>query len=171
MKGFIPVEIPTKRYIRAYLIAHYGDKPVMSTDSKIGNKFHDLLINKRNERRSEFSNKRYNARIRLYVNMHTFHHRGANLHETNIKNFNLFVEKEIKEKFYFLMDTYIDLLPSFESNLPQVRRRLGIDFDAWDTDSMRKDYYRYRLGANLPLLYDKITARTVPSGAIADAAF
>ncbi len=70
-----------------------------------------------------------------------------------------------------MMDTFIEMLPSFESNLPEVRRRLGITTNDWDSDSMRKDYYRYRLASSLPLLYDKINARTVPSVQFADAAF
>lgn len=173
MKGYIPIEIPTKRYIKAYLMARYGDKPIMSSDSMIGNKLYDLLQNKRNEDRKRFANKRYNAKIRIYVFYHVFNHRGANLHETNLKRFNLFVEQIIKEQFYFLMDTYIDMLPSFESNLPEVRRRLGITVHDWDSDSMRKDYYRYRLRTARPLLYEKsdISAVTVPSVSNADAAF
>ncbi|HYC27874.1 MAG TPA: hypothetical protein VEB42_03645 [Chitinophagaceae bacterium] len=172
MKGYIPVEIPTKRYIKAYLCANLGEKPIMTSDHKIGNKFYDLLHNKRNERKSEFSNKRYNAKVRLFVNYHTFTHRGANLHETNIKNFNLFVEKEVKEKFYDLMDFYIEVLPSFEANLPLVRKKLGIILDDdWSDDSMKKDYYRHRLEKGLPLLYNKTSARTVPSGNISDIAF
>lgn len=171
MKGYIPIEIPTKRYIKAFLCSKFGEKPLMSPDSKIGNKFYDLLSNKRNERKSEFANKRYNARIRLFVSYHTFTHRGANLHETNIKNFNLFVEKEVKDQFYFLMDTYIEMLPSFEGNLPQVRQRLGIDLEDWSDDSMKKDYYRYRLEQGKSLLYDKTSARIVPSIRFLDAAF
>ena len=93
MKGYIPVEIPTKRYIKAFLCAKYGEKPLMTTDSKIGNKLYDLLCHKTNERKKEFANKRYNSTVRPLVSYHTFKQRGANLHETNIKSFNLFVEK------------------------------------------------------------------------------
>lgn len=171
MRGFIPIEIPTKRYIKAYMQAQLGERPLMTTETHIGNKLFDLLRNKRNERRTEFANKRYNARMRIYVSYHTFKQRGANLHETNIKNFNLFIEREIKEKFYFLMDTYIDMLPSFEANLPQVRKKLGICVEDWDCDSMRKDYYRYRLANGKALLYDKNATRTVPSFSYADASF
>ena len=163
MKGYIPIEIPTKAYIRAYVLAQLGEQPVMNTEHQIGSKLYDVLNHECNERKSEFANKRYNARLRVYVNYHTFRHRGAFLNETNIKNFNLFIEQEVKNKFRFMMDLYIELHPSFEANLPKVRAKLGIEMEDWDTDSMKKDYYRYRLRSGKKLLYDKSIARTVPS--------
>lgn len=169
---YIPVEIPTKRYIKAYLTAHFGEKPLMNTDSIVGSKLYDLLQSKRNERKSEFASKRYNATVRLLVSFHTFHHRGANLNETNIKNFNLFVENLIKEQFRMYMDFYIDILPSFEANLPAVRQKLGIIHDDdWMDDSIKKDYYRYRISIGKPLLYKKNVARTVPSERVENLAF
>lgn len=172
MKGYIPVEIPTKRYIKAYLCANFGDKPLMNTETTVGSKLYDLLSNKRNEDRTRFSNQRYNARVRLLVSFHTFRQRGANLHETNIKNFNIFVEKKLKESFYLLMDMYIEILPSFEANLPAVRKQLGIlDDEDWSADSMKKDYYRYRLRTGKPLLYEKNSTVTVPSMRWDDLAF
>ena len=169
MKNCIPVEIPTKRYIAAYVKSKLGDKPFMSTDHKIGQKLHDVLEHSTNERRKEFANKRYNEKLRIYISNHTFSQRGANLNETNIKNLNLFIEEIIKDEFRLLMDTLMEIFPSFTANLPTIRRKLGIDIEAWDDDSMRKDYYRYRLRSGLPLLYDKsskTSTRTVPSRAV-----
>jgi len=163
MKGYIPVEIPTKRYIRAFVLAKFGDKPMMSTQHEIGSKFYDLLNHHTNERKSEFANIRYNSRLKLYVSYHTFRQRGANLNETNIKNFNIYIEREIKECFRFYMDFYIEILPSFEANLPVVRRKLGIDIEDWNDDSIRKDYYRYRKRTGKPALYAKTSTRIVPS--------
>ena len=45
------------------------------------------------------------------------------------------------------------------------------DIEAWDSDSMKKDYYRYRLSKGKPLLYNKIITRSVPSEKLTDAAF
>ena len=162
MKGWIPVELPTKKYIKAYIISQIGEKPRMDTRHKIGSKLHDLLQHKTNERKTEFS-QRYNCTIRIYISLHIFKNRGAYLNETNIKNFNQFVENDLKDKFYFLMDLFIEMLPSFEANLPEVRKKLGIDIEAWSDDSMRKDYYRYRKAIGKPLLYNKNSTRTVPS--------
>ena len=163
MTGYIPVEIPTKRYIKAYVMHMLGEKPYMNNRHHIGNKLYDVLNHQTNERKNEFSNKRYNERLKVYVSYHTWRQRGAYLNETNIKNFNLYIEKELKDKFYLYMDFYISILPNFTANLPEVRRRLGIDIFHWEEDSMRKDYYRYRKEAGLPPLYSKNSTRTVPS--------
>ena len=163
MKGYIPVQIPTKSYIKAYVISKLGIMPLMELDNTIGHKLYDVLQHNTNERKSEFSSQRYNAQLRIYIPRRTFLHRGAYLNESNIKNFNIFIELELKTRFRELMNDYIEILPSFEANLPQVREKLGIDIEAWSDDSMRKDYYRYRKASGKPLIYNKTFARTVPS--------
>lgn len=164
MQGYVPVDIPTKRYIAAYVKFKLGPMPFMRTDTTIGAKLYDLLQHETNERRTEFANERYNTQLRIYITRHAWINRGAYLNHTNIKNFNLFVEAELKDKYRTRMDDLIEMLPNFKANLPEVRRKIGIDFEAWDDDSIRKDYYRYRLAAGKPLLYDKnISPRTVPS--------
>lgn len=162
MKGYFPIEIPTKKYIKAYIHAQMGENPIINTEHRIGNKLYDVLARNTNEYGSRFATRYYNARIRVYVNHTTFFHRGGCLNETNIKNFNLFVEDEIKSTYRMLMDFYIDILPSFEANLPEVRKRIGIDIDSWDTDSIKKDYYRYRKRVGKPLLYKSNADRIIP---------
>ena len=153
MKGYMPVEIPTKKYIAAYVKSKYGDRPMMTMENPIGNKLYDLLQHKTNERKTEFSSSRYNATLKIYVNQRAFLRRGAFLNETNVKQFNLFIEKDIKTQMRFLMDFYITTLPSFEAHLPTIRKQLGIDLEEWSDDSMKKDYYRYRLATGKNLLY------------------
>jgi hypothetical protein len=107
----------------------------------------------------------------MYVNYYTFYHRGALLNETAIKSFNIFMEDEIKHKYRMYMDFYIDLLPSFEKNLPQVRKHIGIDLEHWQDDSIKKDYYRYRLRTGRPLLYKNNYDRIVVAEKDHDPAF
>lgn len=163
MKGFIAVEIPTKTYIKAYIHSTLGEKPIIEPRHNIGNKVYDLLQHSTNERKSEYKNTRYKTTIRVYINKRLFRVRGANLNETNIKQFNSFVEGELKSRFYFLMDFYIEINPNYEAHINMVRKSLGIDIESWDDDSMRKDYYRYRLRTKKPLLYNKTSSRLVPS--------
>lgn len=164
MKKFISIDIPTKKYIKAYIIHQLGPEPVISQTHWIGNKMYDLLEHKTNERFAEYTNTRYACILRVYINRHIFHTRGANLNETNLRNFNFFIEKKIKQRFYELMDDRIELLPNFLANLPDVRRQLGIDIDDWEDDSMKKDYYRYRKANGKPTLYKNISSRSVPCG-------
>jgi hypothetical protein len=44
---------------------------------------------------------------------------------------------------------------SFDKSLRLVRQKLGIDDDDWEMQSIKKDYYRYRIKTGLPLLYNK----------------
>lgn len=157
MTGHISIEIPTKRYIKAYIKSKFGDKPVMNRHTTIGSKLCDLLFQKNNTHAGRISKKLTDS-VKIYISMRMFKERGCNLNETNLAYFNTFVEDEIKDRFHFLMDFYIQLLPSFKENLVAVRRELGIDEDHWDDDSMRKDYYRYRLEIGKPLLYNKRNA-------------
>ena len=171
MKGFMSIDIPTKAYIKAYIISKLGDKPEMISSNLFGNKLIDLLEHKTNERKTEFANARYTTTIRVYIPMRTFRVRGFNLNETNIKNFNQFVELLIKHRYYELMDDAIEILASFEAHLPYVRRKLGIDIEAWSDDSMKKDYYRYRQNNKKRLFYNKINSRTVLSESAANIPF
>lgn len=171
MNGYIPIDIPTKKYIKAFLQSRFDGKIIMSPRNKYGSKLYDILQHRTNERKTEFANARYNDKMRIYISIHTWRQRGCHLNETNIKNLNNFLEDDLKDKFYFLMDTYIDILPVYSAHVDEVRKKLGIDDDYWSDDSMKKDYYRYRKSMNLPLLYDKsnvsgkneINTRTVPS--------
>lgn len=152
MKGFVPVEIPTKKYIKAYVHSSFGEYPVLDRYNIIGHKLYDILCHSTNERLDQFKSMYYTEKMRIYIPIRTFRKRGAFLNHTNIKNFNLFIEQFLKERFYHIMDDLIEALPSFEMNLPEARRRLGIDIDSWSDDSMKKDYYRYRIRNGKPLL-------------------
>lgn len=153
MKGYFAIEIPTKKYIKAYIHHQLGEQPIINHRHRIGNTLHDLLTRDIDEIKPEFP--LYNSLVKVYIPHHTFFHRGGNISETNIKKFNLFVEEEIKTAYRMLMDFLIELHPSFEANLPKVREKIGIDMEAWDTDSIKKDYYRYRKRSGKPLLYKK----------------
>ena len=162
MKGYIPIEIPTKKYIRAFIIAQLGEKPLMSTDHVVGNKLFDVLQRSTNEKKKDFSTKHYNSTIRVYISMHTFQHRGANLNETNVKRFNQFLQHLIKDRLRFLLDVYVPEQKGFEKALIKVRAVMNIGDEDWDSDSIKKDYYRYRLKKSLPLLYQKKSEKDLP---------
>ena len=111
----------------------------MNTEHVIGNKLYDVLQHPLNEYKTDCSNKHYNATIRLYIKLHTFRHRGANLYETNLKNFNGFIQAVIKEKMRFLLDLYVPEYNSFEKALVRTREIMKIEDEDWDTDSIKKD--------------------------------
>lgn len=156
MRGYVSVDIPTKKYIRAYIVAQLGTPPVMNTEHVIGAKLFDLLEHPTNEDRKQFAQAQYNDVIRVKITHHAFVQRGCNLNETNVKNFNLFVKHLIKDKMRFLLDFYIEQTGSFTTALELIREKhLLISEDDWETETIKKDYWRYRKRSGSPLLYRK----------------
>lgn len=151
----IPLELPTKKYIKAYLISQFGEKPLLNTRTSFGSLLYDLLSHKPEESFREPKNYGFDTMMKIYINSNVYYHRGAFISLESIKKINEFIQADIKNRFHFYMDFYIETLPSFEANLPSVRERIGIGIDAWDSDSMKKDYYRYRMRTGRPLLYKK----------------
>ncbi len=165
MPKYISIDIPTKKYIKAYMQSFMGDIPIITTGRRgdfISNKIYDLLEHSNNERNNIDGNTFYSTVIRVRLPLRTFRVRGHCLNYTNIRYFNLFVEDIIKKRFYELMDDYMEVLPSFINNLPEVRRKLGIlDADDWSDDSMQKNYYRYRLEKKLPIRKKKVDSKII----------
>ena len=155
MKGYISIEIPVKPYSKAYILKQVNDTLVIRRGGhSIENKLFDLLEHKTNkENCSKYNLGDYKERIKAYISMRDFRDRGEALNESNLRNFNAYIEKKLKERMYELMDDAVEIFPSFEKNLPAIRRKLGIGIEAWSDDSIKKDYYRYRKKNNLPLLY------------------
>lgn len=160
MKGYIPVTIPTKKYIAAYLRHQYRSDVIIKKNTLIGNKLFDLLEHKMNNRGTEFGYGRYNTKIKIFIPMRTFQKRGGFLNESNVMNFNLFLEYLVKTHFYNMMNLLYDIHPAINQHLPYIRQSLGIDIEDWPDDSMRKDYYRYRLDNKVKLI--KNHGRLVP---------
>lgn len=153
MNGYMSIDVPVKSYIKAFIKHEMGEAIKLSPGQHmISNKIYDLLEHSQNHQRT-IAHCNYEDKIRIFISFETFRRRGHHLNHSNIRSFNRFVEKIIKYRFNSLMDDMIAVLPSFEANLPEVRRRIGIDLEAWSDDSMKKDYYRYRLRKNKPLLY------------------
>lgn len=153
MKGFIPVEIPVKRYVKAYIESNLGVplKLDRQTRSLITEKLIDYL-DKSNPGPLDAPPVNYNSTIKVYLTQDQFARRGASLTSANIRSFNSFCEILIKEKFRLLMDDSWSVMPGFDCHIPTIRKALGIGIDDWADDSMKKDYYRYRQKKGLLIL-------------------
>ncbi len=144
MKGYIPVDIPTKKYTRAFIYRQLGKKPLMNKESSIGTKLLDLLHHCTNEQGRRITCKHYDCMIRVYISKYVFKQRGANLNATNTKNFNLFLQHMVKSQVRFLLDLFMKRNNSFTKSLEKVREEMQIDIEVWKSDSIKKDYYRWR---------------------------
>lgn len=154
MKGFISIEIPTKPYIRAYIHNELGQHPIMHRNHHIGAKLYDLLEHTTNEKPFT-KNANYTETVKVYIRMSVFAQRGHAINGTNVRGFNTYLEAHIKQNIRQQLDFYMSIFPNFKKNLERVMEQLAIPEEAWDPDSIRKDYYRYRLRCGRPLLYKK----------------
>lgn len=144
MKNFVAVDIPTRPYIKAYVMFKLGPYPKMEENASesIGSKLYDLLKHSTNERASQYKKSTYKTTFRIYIPQMVFIKKGNNLNQTNIRGFNRFIEMEAKERFCQIMDDLTEVFPSFKNNLPEVRRKMGISNKYWPDASLRKIYYR-----------------------------
>ena len=169
-KGYTIIKIPTKPHIKAYIETQFGNNPVpLSYDNIIGSKLFDLLQHDTNERLSEYSERSYTTSFNLLLTRHLLCHRGNSFNETNIKNFNLFMDEYIKDRYCFIMDMYMAMNGNFINNyktetkiidgLPTIvkvqskrgnflparnfaRKVLGIPETLWSEETIKKIYDR-----------------------------
>jgi hypothetical protein len=144
MKGYVPVEIPTKAYLKAWVHLELGEKPVMSQKHHIGSKLLDLLIHKRNYKQTEYKPHHYPVLMRVLINKHAFKNQGCNLNQTNIIKFNTYIESYFKSKMHWKLDFYMKVTQSVEASIELMRDDLGLDEENFPFDMIKQDYYRYR---------------------------
>lgn len=154
MKRHFSLEIPTKKYLKAFIISQLGARPVITAEHVYGNVLFDLLQREPDEK-GQLINARYETCVTVFISHRIYYRRGVFLSHGNIKRLNNYIEEDLKTKFHFLMDFYNNNVQGFEMHLQKVRDRLGVDMEAWSDDSMKKEYYRYRKSEGKPLFYVK----------------
>ena len=163
MRGYVEISISVKPYIKAFILHELGEEKIILHRNRnfIHLKLYDLLQHRQNGKKSE-APCNYGEKLNIFLPVDTFKRRGHNLNHSNVKSFNRFIEKMVKYRAFTLLDDFIELVPSIEAHLPEVRKRLNIDVEAWSDDSLRKEYYRYRKSKNKPNIYTTF-GRLVPS--------
>ena len=142
--GLIPVDIPTKHYLKAYVQSKLGQKPIMTSTHHIGSKLIDLLARHENPRRTEYTNSAYPVKMRVYITRDAYNTRGGFLNETNIIGFNNYIQSYFKEYMRDMLDIYLELTQSLEASIELMRDRVGIPEDQFPYELVKKDYYRHR---------------------------
>jgi len=147
LRGYISVDIPVKRYTKAYIKNKLGEAIKLDRSQRhpVTEKLYDILEREATDPDRKRINLDYPVQVTFYLTISQFSRRGATLNHTNVKSFNAFCESLIKQRFYEVMDECWEVVPGFEKHLPYVRKVIGIDEESWSLDSMKKDYYRYRL--------------------------
>jgi len=142
--GLIPVDLPTKPYLKAYIQTKLGDKPVMTSTSHIGSKLIDLLQRHENNNRTDYRFTAYPVKMRVYITKHAYNARGGFLNETNIIAFNNYVQCYFKDYIRDMLDVYLEVTNNLEASIELMRDRIGISERDFPYELVKKDYYRYR---------------------------
>lgn len=142
--GLIPVDIPTKHYLKAYIQSKLGQKPVMTSTHHIGSKLIDLLNRHENYRRTRYVESAYPVKMRVYITRDAYKNKGGFLNETNIICFNNYIQSYFKEYMRDMLDIYLELTQSLEASIELMREMVGIEEDMFPYELVKKDYYRYR---------------------------
>jgi hypothetical protein len=152
MQGYIGIDLPTKRYIAAYIKCCLGEQPVISKQHVIGKQLLTMLQRTQNTDKCKYTNKHYNTTLRIHLDIWSFRTYGHNLHETNVKNFNLFVEDLMKEKLYLLLTMYLKLGHKLGESVDLARQDMGLTMEDWPDDGVLRAYHRWRQRNNMMML-------------------
>lgn len=162
MNGFIPVEIPTKPYIRQHLINRMGTTLKVKSDSLIGHFLLHLMQRSVDDEATDFAAIGYTTTMKLYIPGSVFKNWGANLSKTNIKHFNLFVQNLVKEEMRFYLNFYIENNHGLDESIEMVQAKMELPDDVMSYDAIKKDFYRWRQRMGKPMLKGKNAVKKCP---------
>ena len=162
MKGYISVDVPTKRYIKAWLIKNFGDRPAMTSSNLVGSMLHAFLNRHQDQRATMFATSIYESSVKLLIPYHVFKNHGHNLNKTNITDFNNFLQHLIKSDMRFYLDFYVEHGYKLKDAIDMVQVKLGLGEDDLPAETIQKDYFRYRQKKNMSMLKGKKVSAKCP---------
>ena len=151
LRGYMSVQIPVKPYVKAYIEHQFKHQKIVLNRTKKHPVTEQLLImlqrpenqvDERHEKRFSFRHQK--AFIKIYISVEMYKRRGHHLTARNIMLFNSLMETHIKHQFYFLCHRAWKEQASFKAIIDGVRTELGIDDEAWDYDTMKRTFLRWR---------------------------
>lgn len=149
MEGF-PVVIPTKKYIRAYIEACYGERPSVDREDIVGSKILDLLA--KPSKYYDWECTDYETDIKIFLPIKAMREHGVGLTKTSTRYFNSFMTDVIKKE----LCTYLDIMTSqrvkLKHAIEEYQNHFSFTEDNFSSDTIKKIYDRYRKRNNLPYL-------------------
>ena len=141
----LEIEIPTKLYIKRYLQVKYGETTLLTRKCLEGSFLYELLEDPRQDRNTEVGT--YAHILKVSLPDRVLLRKGFYLTPTQLANWNSWMERYIKAE----MRSHIDLMlrhnPAIEIRhaISDYQELYQLHDDFFPFDSIKKDYYRYRL--------------------------
>jgi hypothetical protein len=144
----VEIEIPVKLYIKRYLNVKYGDPAHMNRKDLEGSFLYELIEDPRQDRDKEAGN--YTHKLNLFLPDHVLMRKGYYLTPTQVTTFNCFMERFIKIEMRNHIDLILRTNPATEIRdaIYDYQQHYKLHDDYFPFDSIKKDYYRYRIRSN-----------------------
>lgn len=152
----VPVQLYTKKHIKAYLLNNFGPKPCIDSTHIFHNYLllcfsHTLQLN------IEQFLKGHTEEMAIYITRSDYKNYGSWLNARQMHFFNRHVDQYMKDILFAKIDTFLEMdkKPVLKEAIYYGINNLKVTDDDWEYETIVKSYYRYRTRNNLPLLYVK----------------
>lgn len=142
------VEIPAKPHVKLYLEKHiffrsFDDKPlVITTSSTVGSYLLKLLRSKAKKNFPLRYNQSRTVRVHLNDNYNVIV--KPYLSPAAAKQFNLFIERKIKEECYVFLDAIQLCGKDINEGIKMFQEKYNIKDEEFSFDRLKQAYFRYR---------------------------
>jgi hypothetical protein len=141
----LQIEIPTKKYIKQYLTVKYGLPATLTRKELEGAFLYELIEDPRSDRDSESGT--FNHILTVQLPERVLMRKGFYLTPTQLSNFNSWMARFIKLEMRKHVDLLLRANPNMEIReaIYDYQKQYDLHDDFFPFDSIKKDYYRYRL--------------------------
>ena len=141
----VEIEIPVKLYIKRYLNVKYGEPARLTRKELEGSFLYELIEDPRQERDKEVGS--FGHALTVQLPDRVLMRKGYYLTPTQVSNFNSFMERFIKVEMRSHIDMILRKQPDTEIRhaIYDYQQLYELSDDFFPFDSIKKDYYRYRV--------------------------
>jgi hypothetical protein len=151
----VSVELCTKRHIKAFLLAQFGEKPTIDSTHIFHNFLVLCLCHQLRYRIPDVPE--YQEKMKIYITKRDYELYGCWLNPRQMQFFNGHVDFFMKTLLVAHADTYLmhHPKPKLKNALEYALEQIGVSDEDWDMETVKKAYYRSRLRRRTFLLKNK----------------
>ena len=141
------VELPTKPYVKQYIVLNYGNPANFSSNKFINERFRKCLTNPSNRNNRKYQNisfARHTHSLKVSISQDDFYRYGWELTATDIIAFGKLMEHHSKFLLCNMISFYMTYMNEKDAILA-FQNNFGFTEDIWPYDSVKKIYDRFAL--------------------------
>lgn len=159
--GTVPVDLKTKKHVKAFLLNNFGEKPFIESTHIFHNFLLLCLSHSLTYRINEVPE--YPEEMKIYITKKDYELYGCWMNPRQMQLFNSHVDFYMKSVMTVFVDVYLEFYPHrvLKDGIYHALAKMKITEDDWEFDAVKKYYYRYRTRNGGKLLYNK-TSNSIP---------